>query len=116
MNIKLKITGGSLFGKQFHAPNISNLTKAPGNKLRKTIFSSIRNIKNARILDLFAGSGSYSFEAISRGAKNSILIEKNTKITSCIKNNVKILNLFNSCKIYTINALNFIPKKKINLI
>ena len=46
-----------------------------------------------RVLDLFAGSGALSFEALSRGALCSLLFEKDKKALLCIERNQKFLGL-----------------------
>ena len=44
---------------------------------------------DASFLDLFAGSGGIGIEALSRGAKNAVFVEKNLKAVACIKENLK---------------------------
>ena len=49
-------------------------------------------IANKKILDPFAGSGALCLEAMSRGAKEVYLIEKNKKVSDKLESNFKILN------------------------
>ena len=49
-------------------------------------------IANKKILDPFAGSGALCLEAMSRGAKEVYLIEKNKKVSDKLTSNFKILN------------------------
>ena len=62
-------------------------------KIRETLFNWLQfEIANKTILDPFAGSGALSLEAISRGAKEVYLIEKNKKVSDTLASNFKILN------------------------
>ena len=61
-------------------------------RLRQGIFSSLgQAIDGARICDLFAGTGSYGLEALSRGAANATFIEKNRSACEMIKGNLQIV-------------------------
>ena len=61
-------------------------------RLRQGIFSSLgEKVIDARVCDLFAGTGSYGLEAISRGASSAAFVEKNRKACMMIKTNAKIV-------------------------
>ena len=61
---------------------------------RERLFSSIQNkVEDQRVLDLFAGTGSYGLEAISRGAKAADFVEKNHRIVGDLKENLKRLSM-----------------------
>ena len=57
--------------------------------LRQAIFSSLgERVVGARFLDLFAGSGAYGLEALSRGAGGGTFVEKNAKAVACLRQNL----------------------------
>lgn len=61
-------------------------------KLRQSIFSSANAwVENARVLDLFAGTGSYGLEALSRGANHCTFVELNRRATTMIQANIDIV-------------------------
>ncbi|NJB66631.1 16S rRNA (guanine966-N2)-methyltransferase [Desulfobaculum xiamenense] len=66
-------------------------------KVRGAIFSMLeaRGIEweRLRVLDLFAGSGSLTIEALSRGARQALFIEKSRKAANCIADNLKELGV-----------------------
>ncbi|MFN8672380.1 MAG: 16S rRNA (guanine(966)-N(2))-methyltransferase RsmD [Candidatus Sericytochromatia bacterium] len=106
----IKITGGKLKGRSFKPPNGMN-TRPTSAKVREAIF----NILNADVLDsvwldLFAGSGSISFEAISRGAKEVYAIEQDKQAFTCLKNNVENLALKEVLKIFKTDSITFLNK------
>ena len=83
----MRITGGIARGIQLKAPK-GALTRPATDRFREAIFSSISlNIKDALCVDLFAGTGSYGLEALSRGAKYCLFIENNPEAISCLKSN-----------------------------
>ena len=56
---------------------------------RERLFSSIfQSVENATVLDLFAGSGAYGLESLSRGAKQATLVEKNRLVFNDLKTNL----------------------------
>jgi 16S rRNA (guanine966-N2)-methyltransferase len=57
--------------------------------MRQAVFSSLAGVvPGARFLDLFAGSGAYGLEALSRGAESGVFVEQDAKAAGCIKRNI----------------------------
>lgn len=57
-------------------------------RIKESIFSMLPlNFENTVVLDLFAGSGAYGIEAISRGAKRAFLVDNNHEAIKAIKLN-----------------------------
>ncbi|WP_428087525.1 16S rRNA (guanine(966)-N(2))-methyltransferase RsmD [Candidatus Thioglobus sp.] len=105
-----QIIGGNHRGRKFNFVDAPGLRPTP-NKVRETLFNWIQfESNNAVFLDLFAGSGALSFEALSRGAKQVVSIEKDFNAFQNLAKNQKILNL-NNIEIINIDALNFLNKK-----
>ena len=70
----LRITGGTLRGRRIAIPK--NDVRPTSEKARQAFFNIIgEQIHDARFLDLFAGSGIFAFEAISRGAKLAVSVD-----------------------------------------
>jgi 16S rRNA (guanine966-N2)-methyltransferase len=75
----MRITGGQKKGKRVKVSK-RGIRPTKG-VVREAIFNIISSrIHNAKVLDIFAGSGALGLEAISRGAQNCVFIEKNPKI------------------------------------
>ena len=71
----IRITGGENRSRLLETPN-TTLTKPTMDKVRAAVFNALGDaVKNAKVLDLFAGSGSYGFEALSRGAKEVTFVD-----------------------------------------
>jgi 16S rRNA (guanine966-N2)-methyltransferase len=57
--------------------------------MRQAVFSSLATwVPGARFLDLFAGSGAYGLEALSRGAAGGIFVEKSARTADFIRQNI----------------------------
>lgn len=66
-------------------------TRPTGDKLKETMFNIIGPYFNGeKVLDLYAGSGALGIEAISRGAKGAVLVDRNRKALQVIKENVEM--------------------------
>jgi len=75
---------GELKGRIVRTPDLG-VTRPPLSRLRKAIFDYlVPYLPGAHYLDLFSGSGSYLFEAISRGAERAEGVEKEPKLAGAI--------------------------------
>ena len=84
----MRISGGKARGIPLRATKSSDLRPATEAN-RERVFSSIGSeVQNKRVLDLFAGTGSYGLEALSRGASTAIFVEKNRKVSADLKDNL----------------------------
>ena len=65
-------------------------TRPTTDRIKETLFNMIQNdIYGCTFLDLFSGSGAIGIEALSRGAKEAVFVEKNPKAADCIRDNLK---------------------------
>lgn len=88
----IRITGGENRSRLLETPN-TTLTKPTMDKVRAAVFNALGDsVKLARVLDLFAGSGSYGFEALSRGAKEATFVDASYEAIKTIKKNAVNLN------------------------
>jgi len=92
MQNSFRIISGDFRGRKFSFPEVEGLRPTSG-KIRETLFSWLQfDIINKTTLDPFAGSGALSLEAISRGAKEVYVIEKDRKVYEKLKSNFKLLD------------------------
>ena len=88
----LRIIGGNWRGRKITFPKHDGL-RPTGDRIRETLFNWLMNdIRGADCLDLFAGSGVLSIEALSRGASHVTLIESNMAASSGISQNLALLD------------------------
>jgi 16S rRNA (guanine966-N2)-methyltransferase len=88
----MRIIAGSLKGRIFQEPH-GHKTHPMSDKMRGGLFNTLGDIEGLNFLDVFAGSGAMSFEAISRGAASSITVEKDQSAQKTIDKNIEDLKL-----------------------
>lgn len=84
----MRIISGKYKGKKLDGFNIDG-TRPTMDRVKESLFGIIQNkIKNSTCLDLFAGSGSLGFEAISNGAKACYFVDNNSIVIKTLKKNL----------------------------
>ena len=75
-------------------------------KLRETLFNVLGGlVAGARFMDLFAGSGAVGIEALSRGAREAIFVEKHPPTAALIKKNLESLDIREGARVVASDAL-----------
>ena len=111
MENKVRIIGGDWRGRKILVPSI--IVRPTPNRVKETLFNWLENIVNISgcdVLDLFSGSGSLGFEALSRGFKSATMIENNKHIYNNLLLSRKILQA-NNIDIILDDACKFTQKK-----
>jgi len=101
----MRIISGYLKGKKIDLPK-DDLTRPLKDMVKESIFNIIEHsndinskLKEAVVLDLFSGTGSFGLECISRGAKKVIFNENYNSAIDILERNIKNLNCENKCQI-----------------
>ena len=88
MCARMRISGGVARGIPLVVPK-GDAVRPATDGMRQAVFSSLgARVPGARFLDLFAGSGAYGLEALSRGAAGGTFVEKNAKAAACVRQNI----------------------------
>ena len=123
----MRIIAGKLKGQILHFPQ-NKSTRPLKDSARENIFNLLThsnkisfNFNKSSILDLYAGSGSFGLECLSRGSENVCFIENNIKAIKVLKNNIQKLQLNKKVKIFACDVFdktkkNNMFKKKFDLI
>ncbi|MEK6572106.1 MAG: 16S rRNA (guanine(966)-N(2))-methyltransferase RsmD [Bacteroidota bacterium] len=80
-------------------------------RVKESIFNILQNrfdIRGARVLDLFAGSGSLGFEALSRGAAEVVFVDEWQGATMAIEENIKLLLCQDRCQVIKADVYKFL--------
>ena len=116
----MRIIGGNLRGKKILAPTDKS-TRPLKDMVREAIFNIIEhsknefvNLKSAKVLDLFSGTGSFGIECLSRGAEKVIFFENYTNSIKVLKKNLELLKLNNYSEIIEKDSYN-ISQSQLNL-
>lgn len=90
----MRIISGLWRGRQLIVPDVGT-TRPTMDRTREAVFGMLRAreaIVDARVLDVFAGSGAYGFEALSQGAAHVTFFEKNQTAVKAIHQNAEKLD------------------------
>lgn len=92
----MRIIAGEFRGRPIDAPKGCD-TRPTTDRVRESLMSMIYSARgtfeDARVLDVFAGSGALGLEALSRGAAKACFLEQDAKAAAVIKRNVEVLGL-----------------------
>ena len=93
MKNQLRIIGGEWKRRQLPFAAVEGLRPTP-DRVRETLFNWLMwDIQNSKVLDLCTGSGALSFEALSRGAAQVLMIEPNRTQAEFLTNNLQLLKV-----------------------
>ena len=86
-------------------------TRPTTDRIKETLFNMLQNeLADCLFVDLFSGSGGIGIEALSRGARKAIFVEKAPKAVACIKDNLAKTKLENEAVVLATDAVSAIYK------
>lgn len=96
----MRVIAGKAKGRALLAPKGLNTRPIPA-MVKEALFNIWQDqIPGAYFLDLFAGSGSMGIEALSRGAKQAVFVEKDRKTADIIRKNLAVCQLTEGGEVY----------------
>src|SRR6201994_1089133 len=109
----MRVVAGRLKGRSLASPSSRDI-RPTADRLRESIFNILMHayddpIQDARVLDLFAGTGALGIEAVSRGAKFALFVDNGAEARALLRNNVEALGLGGVTKVYRRDATNLGP-------
>lgn len=125
----MRIVGGTHKGKKLNTPK-SNLTRPTSDRVRESMFNILSHgiklssaeependcekftLKEATVLDLFAGTGALGLEALSRGAKFAVFVEEAIEPRGLIRSNIEQLECTGITKLFRRDATSLGPMKR----
>jgi len=110
----MRIVAGRWRGRRIDPPDDSRV-RPTADRVREAWMSIVQPyLPDARVLDLFAGSGALGLESISRGAAHADLVEVSQPGVRAIKRNAEILGAGVEISIHRADAIQFIEKLEPN--
>jgi 16S rRNA (guanine966-N2)-methyltransferase len=107
---RFTIISGSLKGRVITVPDLG-VTRPPLTRLRRAIFDFLTPyLESARYLDLFSGTGSYLFEAVSRDAREAVGVDIEPRLAEAINKQAEKLNVSDRLHCLGEDALKAIPR------
>ena len=87
----MRISGGDARGIRLKSPKGA---RPSSERVRHAVFASLAvHVPDARVLDLYSGSGAYALEALSRGASDAVLVDNGADAVAVARDNAKAAGL-----------------------
>jgi 16S rRNA (guanine966-N2)-methyltransferase len=109
----MRIVGGKFRGANLATPKSDGI-RPTSDRLRESVFNVLAHaydnpVQEARVLDLFAGTGALGLEALSRGAQFCLFVDDGPEGRGLIRQNVEKLQLTGATKIWRRDATSMGP-------
>jgi 16S rRNA (guanine(966)-N(2))-methyltransferase RsmD len=101
----MRVIAGRLGGRRLKAPP-GRGTRPTADRVREALFSMLGDVSGAVVLDLFAGTGALGIEALSRGARRAVFVERAPGALAVLRENLRALGLdANTAEVRPVDAL-----------
>jgi 16S rRNA (guanine966-N2)-methyltransferase len=105
----VRISGGDARGIKLKTPKAARPTSE---RVRHAIFASLAaHVPDARVLDLYSGSGAYALEALSRGANEAVLVDSASDAVAVARGNAKAAGLAENVRVKKGQAARYVEKE-----
>ena len=95
----MRIIAGEFKGRRLKTPSWTSL-RPTSDKLRETLFNILApRVADARVLDLFAGTGAIGLESLSRGAAQAVFVDQDRRAAALIDENATLCGARDRCAI-----------------
>ena len=106
----MRVVGGKYKGARIHAPK-GDATRPTSDRVRESLFNILAHsfegfsLADARVLDLFAGTGALGLEAMSRGAAFALFVDRDADARGSQRENIEALGLTGTTRLFRRDAL-----------
>jgi 16S rRNA (guanine966-N2)-methyltransferase len=107
----VRVVAGTLRGRRIVAPP-GSATRPTTDKVREAVFNALGSLDlviDARVADLYAGSGAIGIEALSRGASRCTFVERHREALRALRENIETLGIGDRSHVITADALIVAP-------
>jgi len=88
----MRVIAGRYGGRRLTAPK-GRATRPTSERVREALFAMLGDIAGTRVLDLYAGTGALGIEAVSRGARQAVFVERDRAAIGALRANLSALGL-----------------------
>lgn len=106
----MKVIGGAARGRKLKVPK-GMAVRPTAARVKESLFNILpHDFSGLRLLDLFAGSGNVSIEALSRGAREAVLVDESARSAAVIRENLAQLGLSVRAQVWVLPAARALRK------
>jgi len=104
----MRIISGTARGRKLKEPIGTNI-RPTSDKVKESVFNIVQfDIEGRRVLDLFAGTGQYGIETLSRGARSAVFVDNASESIKLVKENLKISGFSDLATVRANDALRYL--------
>jgi 16S rRNA (guanine966-N2)-methyltransferase len=110
----MRVVAGEAKGRRLEAPDGDD-TRPTSDRVREAIFNSLASmdaLDDAKVLDLYAGSGALGIEALSRYAAHCTFVERARPALDAIRANLNVTGLSERADVVVADAMTFVSQGK----
>lgn len=114
--MSVRVIAGSAKGRRLEVPKVEGVRPTTG-RMRQILFDILgSDIEGARVIDLYAGSGSLGIEALSRGAASATFVDRDRRVAGTIRTNLATCGFEGEVlPMEVVRALSAIPRDSFDL-
>ncbi len=102
----LRIIAGEFRSRHLETPPDGETTRPLPDKVRGAVFNMLYgHTEGQAFFDVFAGTGSFGLEAVSRGAREVVMVDKDRSVCRLIERNIEALGVGDRCEVFQGDAL-----------
>jgi len=99
----MRIIGGKSKGRAIHLPGGCHI-RPTTDRVKEALFNILGPLEGRFFLDIFAGCGNVGLEALSRGARGSVFVEKDLRLIEAIRENLRLLGFEGRAEVIAADA------------
>ena len=99
----MRIIGGEARGRRINLPRGCRI-RPTADRVKESLFDILHPVEGVRFLDIFAGCGNCGLEALSRGARRAVFIEKEPRLVKAIGENLRLLGFEGRAEVIAADA------------
>lgn len=105
----MRIIGGRFRGRRL--ATVAGPVRPTADRVREAIFNILGDrVRDAAVLDLYAGTGALGLEALSRGAATVVFVEQHRRVLQLLQRNLALLGLTSQARILAGRVLGILPR------
>jgi 16S rRNA (guanine966-N2)-methyltransferase len=110
----MRVVAGEARGRRLQAPAGTDV-RPTSDRVRQAVFNALGSlgaIDDARVLDLFAGTGALAIEALSRGARRAVLVDSHRAAVEVVRANLATTGLDDRAEVVRRDALTYLTEDR----
>lgn len=102
----MRIIAGEFKSRKIHSPPDDAPTRPIPDRVKESLFGLLRgHFEDAAVMDVFAGTGSIGLEALSRGAREVVFVERDRDVAALLKDNIEMFGVKDRTRVVVGDAL-----------